>query len=309
MRQLFGFLALGLMVPDAALAATIVFSTQSGRSEVRIAGATQQESSDTAIDGRVSVFAVTGTPTTPQARTAARSGPTEIAVNALIDDQLLFSVTDFVAESLATYRLDVMPNDFFAQDARVDFALPPAFLEIRTNAEIAFARLDALIDADLRFCLGESCDLADESLFRFHAALQGSWREYSTSIEAGGHASLDVSALQTPTVTDTGGFIRTTTVEFPSFLGHLDLGQIPAGVPAWVEYTLQARAFGIVGGSTAMAAINDPFLFSTDPVQSFAPLRLRLTEVGPAAPVPEPSTWLLCATAVAVWMRRRTRSA
>jgi len=75
-------------------------------------------------------------------------------------------------------------------------------------------------------------------------------------------------------------------VGFSAYTGHLDLGIIPVGSPVTVEYIMQTRASGVGVGNIAIAAINDPFLLDTDPVQPGA-----LTFV--ASPVPEPGTGLL----------------
>ena len=87
-------LGLLLLVPNLATAGPIVMTYQSGISQVEIGHVTVAESSDADNNGRVSVFAITGTRTTPEARTAARSSSTEMAANARIDDKLTFSRTD-----------------------------------------------------------------------------------------------------------------------------------------------------------------------------------------------------------------------
>src|SRR5215475_12222188 len=90
-----------------AQAATIV-TTQSGVSQVEIAGIKQVESSDAKTDGFVSVFAIWGTQSTPEARTAARSGAHEMAANARIDDKGQFSRTNFsTVLSQASYSISL----------------------------------------------------------------------------------------------------------------------------------------------------------------------------------------------------------
>jgi len=74
------------------------------------------------------------------------------------------------------------------------------------------------------------------------------------------------------------------------FQGSLDLGLIPAGAPMTVSYRLYAYAFGVGAANMGIAAINDPFLVSTDPVQRFDTLSLTLTNVDS---VPEPDSRLL----------------
>jgi hypothetical protein len=103
-------------------------------------------------------------------------------------------------------------------------------------------------------------------------------------------------------------FLRTTTIDFPAFHGHLDLGLIPAGVPLTVEYQMQARGSGLLLANIGLAAINDPFLLSTDPVQPGVALDLA---VAPAAPVPAPATWMLLLAGLALapaFARRRPGS-
>ena len=52
------------------------------------------------------------------------------------------------------------------------------------------------------------------------------------------------------------GWLRTVTVDFPAFTGHLDLGMIPAGAPLTLEYQLQARGSGQLIGNQGLAGTN-----------------------------------------------------
>src|SRR5215831_4801063 len=88
------------------------------------------------------------------------------------------------------------------------------------------------------------------------------------------------------------------TVTFPLFQDHLDLGIVPNGTPLTLEYIMQARASGLGDTNIGISSINDPFVLSADPVQRFDPLTLTVTDI--AADVPEPGTWLLCLSGVAI---------
>jgi hypothetical protein len=307
-----GWCSLGLVafLPNLAGAAPIVTTYQSGISLIEIGNVKTVESTDAKTDGRVSVFALSGTSTTPEARTAARSSSTEIAANARIDDKMLFSGTDFTTVlSQAAYSIVLAPDTVFVNEAVLDFVLPPAYLEITNNAELPVAELATVMLADLRFCFATVCSSQD-AVFHLQADLVGSWRSFATGVNVTGHAQLDLTPLRNPTIADTGatGFLRTTTVSFPLFQGHLELGRIPRGVPVSIEYILQARATGRLAGNIGIAAVNDPFLLETDPVLASAPLALTLTpRVDPPPQVPEPaSTWLV-ALAVAACAGRRVR--
>jgi hypothetical protein len=115
-----------LLAAVCSRAAQIV-TTQSGISQVEIAGIRVAESSDAKTDGFVSVFALWGTQSTPEARTAARSGSHEMAANARIDDKMQFSRTDFsTVLSQASYSIQLAADNLFVHDAVVDFVLPPS---------------------------------------------------------------------------------------------------------------------------------------------------------------------------------------
>lgn len=285
--------------------AALIETVQSGHSEIRIEGATVASQSDAKTDGRVSVYAIWGTSSTPEVRTAARSSVTgELAANVRMDDKNRYSFTT-VDETIsaATLEVHVAPDSVFLRRAELTFFLPPSLLEVTSNAELPDNALEMLIFANLRVCFATICGGGEQ--FSFQSILTASWRNYSNSIIATGNPALDLTPLRNPTVTDIGGpgvdFERTTTIDFDAFSGHVDLGLIPPGSPLTVEYQFQARGSGELVTNLGLAALNDPFLLDTDPVQPGPALTLTLL------PVPEPATWLLLLGGLAAAASRRRR--
>jgi hypothetical protein len=73
---------------------------------------------------------------------------------------------------------------------------------------------------------------------------------------------LDVAPLLAPTVIVQPGFETTVTAEFPEFGGMLDLGLLTVNEILAVSYTIEAFVAGAgTGGTSALAAINDPLAF------------------------------------------------
>lgn len=290
-----------------AQAATI--TTQSASSQVDAYGTTQAREELSATDSSASTSAIWPAGTNvPQGRTAARSSASEIAANARVFSDTFAAQTFDLALSQAYYAVQINPLLITTQ-VEIDFFLPPSYLEIVTNGETYFHELNSLIFAELRVCQAATCSLADR-IFDFQANASGTYQNVSHSLIATGDPSLDLTPLLTPTVTDTSGFVRTYLVEFPSFEGHVDLGTFAASDILTVEYTLQARAWGPAQFSSAIAAVNDPFLLATDPVLQGAPLRLTTTGVpGGSSEVPEPASVLMVAPALGLigLARRRTR--
>jgi hypothetical protein len=280
-----------LLLP-AVIQGAAITTEQSGISQVEIGGVLQRESTDSKTDGFVSVFALFGTLSTPEARTAARSSHQAMAANARIDDKSAFSFTDFsTVLSQSFFGIQVAPDFLFVRDATVDFVLPGSYLEVTSNVEIPYLALETVLLADLAVCFDVACRLADQ-VFHMQANLQASHRNYSYNVQVSGNSQLNLDPLRSPAVTDNGSnnFLRTVNVEFPIFRGHVELGRVPAGSPLRLEYVMQVRARGIGATNIGIAAINDPFLLDTDPVQMFDPLTLTLTPAATA--VPEPKTLL-----------------
>ena len=287
------------MLPALALpaSAALVETVQSGVSEIRINGVLANEDSDAQTDGDVSVFARVGNATTPEVRAAARARVTgEMAANVRLDDKFQFSHTQVSeAISVATLKVTVAPDTVFLRNAVLDFLLPPSFVEVTSSGELQDNALEMVLFADLRVCFDTLCSSTD-SRFSFQTTLTASWQEFDFSIQTEGEPGLDLSALEAPTVTDAGGpgvgFMRTTTLEFATFEGHLDLGLIPIGLPLTLEYQMQARGSGRMAANIGLAAINDPFILSTDPIQPGMALNIA---VAPAV-VPLPAAWLVLAS-------------
>jgi hypothetical protein len=195
-----------LMLVSAVCArAAMIVTTQSGISQVEIANIRVVESSDAKTDGFVSMFALWGTQSTPEARTAARSGSHEMAANARIDDKLMFSRTNFSAVlSQASYSITLAADNLFVHDAVVDFILPPSYLEVTSTAEVPFIALDTVLLADLRVCFAVACTLSD-TRFHLQANLEASFQNFSWAANAIGDPSLDLTPLRNPTITDVGG--------------------------------------------------------------------------------------------------------
>jgi hypothetical protein len=195
------------------------------------------------------------------------------------------------------------------QQASFQFFLPPAYVELVTNAETPHGDLSALLFASLRICFTLHCSDPD-TVFALQARLSGDHFGVLPSVLVRGDPLIDFSPLLavTPTETD-DGFIRTVQLSFPSFSGLVDLGVVPAGAPVHIEYQLQTRFDGEVWFSSATAAINDPFFLDSDPVRPSPAGVLTLTAVndpgGPGGTVPAPgSAALALAALLAGWCAR-----
>jgi hypothetical protein len=293
-RALFALAAVLGLFAAAPAAGALIETQQSGSSSVRVNGAVVAEESDSQTDGHVSVVAIHGNANTPEVRTAARSANNgELAANVRMDDKFMFSNT-LVDEtiSVATLVIRSAPDNALLRRASLDFVLPPSFMEITSNQEIPFNALEMVLLADLRVCLATICSSSD-SRFSFQAIMSGSWQTFSNNIVVNGDPGLDLDPLRNPQIVDVGGpnvgFIRTTTISFDAFSGHLDLGLVPTGAPLTVEYQLQTRGSGRLLANIGLAGINDPFVLDTDPVQA-GTLTLAFE---PAVAVPEAQTWAL----------------
>ena len=304
-----------LVIAAAALAVTAasnaapITTHESGTASIKVNGIVVADESDSQTDGRVNVAAFFGTASTPEVRTAARSAVNgELAANVRMDDKFRFSRT-LVTETISAATLEIhsAPDNALLRRASLDFLLPPSFMEVTSNGEIPQNALEMVLLADLRVCLAALCSSSD-ARFSFQSILTASWQGFKNNIQASGDPALDLGPLRNPQVTDVGGpgagFLRTTTISFAAFLGHLDLGLVPTGAPLSVEYQMQTRGSGLLLANIGLAGINDPFVLDTDPVQAGT---FTLT-VEPAAPVPEPQTWALFAGGLALLagaLRRR----
>jgi hypothetical protein len=181
-------------------------------------------------------------------------------------------------------------------------------MEVTSTAEVPFIALDIVLLADLRVCFAVACTLSD-TRFHLQANLEASFQSFNWAANATGDPSLNLTPLENPTITDVGGgrnnFLRTTNVAFPLFQGHLDPGVVPAGTPLTLEYIMQACASGLGIANIGIASINDPFLLSTDPVHLYDPMTLTLADAAAPSDAPEPGSWLLCLSGVAILVSGR----
>jgi len=238
------------------------------------------------------------TPT--EARASGRADDLSITSNAEFDsrDPSFANFEQFDVRSSANITLE--GTSLTGGDVIVDFLLPAGFLEIRGQAEadpgsfIATATISASLTLTTPDVFGDQA-----SVLSFGANLSGDFYSQSVSSSAssntlgafpfGGPPSpLDVSPLENTTLTSVDSMtpdfipVRTTTWEYPSFEGQVNIGTIPTGQPFELTYTITAR---VVGGGPllgAIAAINDPFNVTQVPSPTVDQL-----------PIPEPGTALL----------------
>lgn len=293
-------------------AAATVETLHGGRVTIR-SGSTTVEDGRSFRGANVSATAQLTAPNGSFARGAARSNVAgEIAANVRLDGKSNFFPLLAIDEtiSVAQFNVNVGPDNAFVRRASLDFLLPPSFVEVTSNAEFPDRELEMTILATLSVCFSTTCSAIDQQFF-FQTRLTASYNDYFAAITARGNPALDLSSLRNPVVTDTAAnvppgdipFLRTVTVDFPEYSGHLDLGVIPMGSPLTVEYQMQARGEGDVAANIGLAAINDPFVLDTDPVLPGTAIMLA------TAPVPEPATALLWAAGVLTLIglaRRRT---
>jgi hypothetical protein len=75
-------------------------------------------------------------------------------------------------------------------------------------------------------------------------------------------------------------------------------------LPLRVEYQIQARAKGLAAFNHAIAAINDPFTVTTDPIRQGTPITVTFTGAA-VDPVPEPSSAILLLAGIVTFVFRR----
>lgn len=285
----------------AAQAGVVTF--QSATSTVRSNNVLQADQFQAALEARADSQGIwPGSPTNAQARTAARSRAEEIGANAMILDTAFTRLPFDEVISAATYNVQI-GAEFVDRDASIEFYLPPSYLEVLSNAELPTNEMEVVLYANLAVCYSTACLSADRR-FSFQSIANASAINRTFSVIAEGDSTLDLTPLRNPTVTFTPGFLSTYLIEFPEFFGTLDITNIPAGSPLRVEYQIQARAKGLAVFNHAIAAINDPFTVSTDPIRQGTPIAVTFTDSA-VEPVPEPSTAILLLTGAAIFALRR----
>ncbi len=276
---------------------------QSATSTVRSNNVLQVDQGQAALEGRADSQGIwPGSPTNAQARTAARSRAAEIGANAMILDTAFTRLPFDEVISAATYNVFI-GAEFVAGDATVEFYLPPSYLEVLSNGELPTNEMEVLLYANLSVCFTTGCLSADQR-FLFQAIANASANNQTHSIIAQGDPALDLTPMRNPTVTFTPGFLSTYLVEFPEFFGTLQITNIPAGLPLRVEYQIQARAKGLAAFNHAIAAINDPFTVTTDPIRQGTPITVTFTGAA-VDPVPEPSSAILLLAGIVTFVFRR----
>lgn len=271
-------------------------SAQYVSSTVMLSGAEVDHHDANNTFGRAESRAEHGSLLTTGARTAARSAADEIAANAQFSDGAAqFSFNQYNASSTAEYNITAQSLFPQAHDVMLDFFLPPTLLEIQTNLETGPINppSTASVSASLTVFLPDG----GFEFFDFAASLTAGYTfdgsttsfEYELTDDArtGFVTDLDLTALENPTITvaGEGEFVTTVTVEYPAFAGQLQLGPVAPGEELDVSYDMSAEVEGVAAYSAAIAAINDPFFLSTDPV-----IVSPLVEAVDGGIVPEPST-------------------
>lgn len=280
-----------------------VVTHQSAASTVRSNNVLQVDQSQSVTDSRADTQGIwPNAPTNAQARTAARSRAEEIGANAMILDTAFSFLPFDEIISAATFQITIDP-ELVNRNASIEFYFPPSYMEILSNGELLHNEMETLLLADLRVCQSNLCSITDRR-FSFQSIANASAINRSYRIIAEGDPTLDLTPLRNPTVTFTPGFLSTYLVEFPEFFGTLDIGTVSAGSPLTVDYQIQARAKGLAVFNHAIAAINDPFTVTTDPIRQGTPITVTFTDSA-VEPVPEPSTAILLLTGAAIFALRR----
>jgi hypothetical protein len=219
-----------------------------------------------------------GSLTTPsQARTAGRSGASEIAANATIRHRTGRPFQD-LTEVRGTAIYSIVATALTDGDVYLDFHLPPGFIEIESNSEARdFVELTAQVTAEL-FPEGPRPGLGID-LFEMTSELKGGWETHQlTSTATSVNPNLDLSPLthQNVSVVESQE-IRTKTWEYDAFSGRLLVGFMNAGQELAVVYTMSAKVNSDFPffQTWAAAAINDPFFLSSDPLPQMQFLQLE----------------------------------
>lgn len=286
---LIGLVLLGFVAAPVAEGVLVV--TGVGReaiSEVFVDGKAEDRQLSSSGGGAGSLASF-GDLLTNGARTAARSRGDEIAANAQFVDTTFTGGTTYDVRSDAQVFMNAHNLFGAPQEVGFDFFLPPTELELTTNSELAdFHVLEARAQAhiEIQYITGGGANA--QAVFDFEAELKSNHdalptvlpnvsASYSVTVNGAPDPpnDMDLSSLLKPTIqrSESNGQ-RTVTVEIPQFFGHFNLGEV-SGLPTEgmsVTYQMSADVKGLALNSEAIAAINDPFALSTDPVIQGVPI-------------------------------------
>lgn len=313
------FVLTGAQVAEGAL---FVFDVFRSTSSIVMRDGVIEDFQDAASAGGAGSLASFGDLLTHGARSAGRSTMDEIAANAQFFDSTFTGGHRYLAGSGAQAKLGVR-NVFGAPtDVVFDFFLPPTQLKLTTNSELAPTHVleaRALAQIEINFTSSSGAPLNGSAEFGFEVELASNHDDMPTvtpGISAGYRVSvegepdplntMDVTPLLFPTIqrSDVNG-VRTVTVDFPQFFGRLNLGEV-SGLPRdaiIVDYQIGAEVTGIALNTEAIAAINDPFALSTDPVIPGVPIFPQGNVI-----VPEPtSAIMMLGLTLTIAARRRRR--
>lgn len=247
-------------------------------------------------------------------RAAGRAFSSAFGATIAANAQAARPLTPFNASGYAAIynRYEVRTNPLFPVEPQVsiDFALPPAVLEIRLDPEIgdttplrAHIRAGLSTEAESGFMTVPNVNLFVEpdgprrSPFFFDAVLEGAFVpgtfdiDYTLSVDASCLICLSVAfdpsdALLNPTVTVMGPtaneFFSTVRVEFPTVSGRLTaalntIGIAPNEYQGAFGYAFAADVSGGAGHPSVIAAINDPTRLSVN-VAEITPDGVAVTE-------------------------------
>ncbi len=280
-----------------AQAAVLIFNTsQSAIAEIFVDNVSAGFDTNTRQFGLADSLASTGSLFTQGARAAGRAAHNEFAANAQFahDGSLFFH--DFSAGAGAT--IAIVAVNPLPGNVQFDFFLPPTELEFSTFGEFPTQEYHATASATILIEFTTPMGNHVEAHFNFDAELTGTYADIPTLTpnvtatatvedDSGTHdAGMDLSPLFAPFITrQENGSNRTINATFPSFIGLLDIGQVSGNSAVRVTYVIDADVRGFGARTHALAAINDPFALSSEPVM----MGTTIFPVGGEI-VPEPAT-------------------
>ena len=245
---------------------------------------------------------------------AARATETDFAANAKIEARNFFTDprTGYSkVESVAHYGAAIF-NDSLATNFNLgmEFLIPPSFMELTLTNELPNLRMTSSIDALITLTTlplpGTGAPPLISALLQIHAEVSGSFNSrptFSSSLMQVPGVSLAGLAAPTITVTNNSGGTGcgafdgqcTFLYDFGEIAGTINLGVLTPLESLAVNYFMTATVSGPATFTGAIAALNDPFFFSDDPLPPVP--RPAFVEL---APVPAPSTAILLGSALLV---------